>query len=131
MTHYSEEEYLIIQQRMNPSDNSYSGNHEPDEGPESDLAGKIRKWAKERGYPCLIHPQNPKLSYFIPSGYPDIVLTLPYGITLYIELKSAKGIIKRKQKLMAHQLLTLGHQWYQVRSFKRFLEIVQKVLTRE
>lgn len=131
MTHLSEENYLIIQQRMSPTENNYSANHEADEGPESKLANKIREWAKERAYPCLIHPQNKKLSYFIPTGYVDIILTLPYGITLYLELKSAKGTLKEKQKLMAMQLTHLGHLWFQVRSWKRFFEIVTKILTRE
>ena len=120
-----------MQQRMSPAENNYSANHEADEGPESKLAARIREWAKERGYPCLVHPQNKKLSWFTPIGYPDIVLSLPYGITLYLELKSAKGTLKEKQKLMAMQLTQLGHQWFQVRSWKRFFEIVNKVLIRE
>lgn len=131
MTHLSEEDYLIMQQRMSPAENSYSGNHEADEGPESKLAARIREWAKERGYLCLIHPGSKKLSWFIPKNYVDVVLTLPYGITLYLELKSAKGHLRAGQKLMAQQFLQLGHQWHQVRSWKRFLEIISKILTRE
>ena len=129
--HFTEEDLLIIQQRQAPAPNSYSNNHEPDEGPESKLASKIRDFAEQRGYPCLIHPQTKKLSWFCPIGYPDVVLTLPYGITLYLELKSVKGHLKDKQKLIAMQLAQLGHQWFEVRSWKKFLEIVTNVLKRE
>ena len=128
---YTEEDYLIIQQRQAPAPNSYSNNHEPDEGPESKLAARIREWAKERGYKFIIHPQTPKLSYFLEPGMPDIVLFLPFGITACFELKSKKGRLSEKQKLTKSMLNYLGHQVYLVRSFKGFLQIVTSLLRRE
>ncbi len=119
--HISLNEYLAMIRRTDPP-NPYD--KQADEGPESELASKIRQWAENKGYPCLIHPQTQKLKRFIPPGYPDVVLSLPHGITVYIELKSKKGIWKDKQKLVAMQLTQLGHQYCKIKSFKAFLDIV-------
>lgn len=125
MTHITETELLILQQRtQKPVPNTFTDN--ADEGPESELASKIRDYAKQHGYPCLIHPQSKKLSWFIPKGYSDVVISLPHGITLYLELKSEKGIWKEKQRLMAMQLMQLGHQYHKINSFKEFLRLVDK-----
>lgn len=127
----TEQDFLELELRRQIRQEGVPPNHKPDPGLESDLVAKIRNWAKTRGYPCLTHPQTKALSWFIPPGYPDVVLSLPYGHTLYLELKAAKGIWKEKQQLIAGQLNQLGHQYFVVRSFKRFLEIVEATLRRE
>ena len=97
-----------------------------DEGPESILQGKIQKWAKEHGYPCLSLHKSRKAKGFIVPGWPDITLILPENRTVFIELKSAEGYLKKKQKNLAMQFYWLGHEIHKVKSFKRFLEIVKE-----
>lgn len=125
--HMSEEEFLIMKQCTNPPPNTFNDDMDKaDEGPESELAHKIRAYAKQKGYPCLIFPQSKKLSWFIPEGYVDVVLSIPRGITLYLELKAAKGVRGDNQKLMAAMLLQLGHKYNKIKSFKAFLQIIAK-----
>ena len=42
-----------------------------DEGPESDLQGKILKWAKTHGYPCQCFRKSKKAYGFLVPGWPD------------------------------------------------------------
>jgi hypothetical protein len=44
---------------------------EADPGPESDLQGKIMKWAKGHGYPCQCFRQTVKAKGFLIPGWPD------------------------------------------------------------
>lgn len=53
------------------------------------------------------------------------MIVMPRGVTLWLELKSADGDLRGAQKEMAQQLLSLGHKWYKLKSFKRFLQIVE------
>jgi len=48
---------------------------------------------------------------------------MPGGRTVYLECKAAKGVMRKDQKEMKLQAMALGHEIYEVRSFKRFLEI--------
>jgi hypothetical protein len=43
----------------------------PDEGPESILQGKIMKYCKESGFPCLCFRQSKKAKDFLVPGWPD------------------------------------------------------------
>lgn len=45
---------------------------------------------------------------------------------LFLELKAGKGLLREKQNEYRLMFLALGHEWYEVRSFKRFLEIVKE-----
>jgi len=63
------------------------------------------------------------LSWFVPEGYPDMTIFLKNRV-LFLEIKSAKGQLKNKQKLMGITLMHLGFEWYPVRSFKRFIEVL-------
>lgn len=101
-----------------------SDDQEADLGPESILQAKIVKWAKGKGYPCLSLKQSKKARGYIIPGWPDITLALPGGRTVWIELKAKKGVLKEDQKLIALMLLKLGHEWYVLRSFRKFLEII-------
>lgn len=49
------------------------------------------------------------------------------GATLWIELKSSTGVLKEAQVDFRRMLLALGHRWHKVKSYKRFLEIVEEV----
>lgn len=46
-------------------------NEDADKGPESRLAGKIMKWAKDHGYPCQCFRQSQKAKGFLTKGFPD------------------------------------------------------------
>ena len=96
----------------------------PDVGSESVLQGKIVKWCKDRGYPCLSFRQSRKAKGFLTPGWPDITIAHSDRRVIFIELKSGKGALRETQKIMALQLLQLGHEWHQCKSFKHFLEIV-------
>jgi|GEM_PF-4950312 len=58
-------EYVARRQRQ------IADKHEADPGPESDLQGKIQKWAKEHGYPCQCFRQSAKARRFLVVGWPD------------------------------------------------------------
>jgi len=94
-----------------------------DLGPESILQGKITKWAKDEGYPCLSFRQSKKAKGFLVPGWPDVTLILKDRV-VFLELKAKTGYLKKEQKDMALQFYFLGHEIFRVKSFKRFLEIV-------
>jgi hypothetical protein len=97
-----------------------------DDGPESRLAGRISKWAKNSGYPILNLRQSAKTKTLIPLGWPDVCLVLP-GRVVFIELKSAGGRLRKEQHEVARQFAYLKNAIHVVRSFKRFMEIVNDV----
>lgn len=98
----------------------------PDEGKESRLAGKISKWARIHGYPILNFRQSKKAAGFIPIGWPDVCIVLP-GRVIFLELKSASGRVRKQQQAVAIQFAHLGNQIHVVKSYRRFLEIVNEI----
>lgn len=50
-----------------------------------------------------------KLHFISNTGAPDRVLFLPDGCTEFVEVKSAKGRLSKKQKWMHERLRALGH----------------------
>jgi len=98
------------------------GPHKADEGPESKLQGKIMAWAKEQGYP-IFHDRSRGKNQ---RGWPDCFLYLPEGRHVLIELKSAKGHLRKEQKELKQRLIYLGFEYYKVNSFKQFLEIANE-----
>jgi len=70
MTHMTEEDHLIIQQRMNPAPNTRGDDH-PDPGPESNLVKKIRKSIKANGFIGFCAPEHPMIRKILPRGWPD------------------------------------------------------------
>ncbi len=118
MTHMTEEEHLIIQQRMNPTPNTF-GDDTPDPGLENNLLKKCLKYCKDRGYPCW-HDRSKKVNE---PGWPDLHIYLCDGIVVLVELKSIEGVFRKKQQLLARQFMYLKHRYYKIRSFKKFLAI--------
>ena len=98
----------------------------PDPGPESMLQRKIVKWAHDNGYPILSFPRTPKIKSVLPAGWPDVCLILKNKV-LFCELKAGKGRLSKDQEHLRLQFMALGHEIFEVRSFKRFLEIVREV----
>ena len=129
MTHWSEEEYseyMAKRERIMPrlQYHDLAGADEPDEGPESKLQGKIVKWAKEWGRPIQSNRQTKGARSLLTPGWPDITMILPVNRVLFIELKGKGGRLSEEQKQMKLQFMALGHEIHEVRSYKRFLEIV-------
>jgi hypothetical protein len=93
---------------------------ECDPGPESELQERIEKWCKENGFP-FFHDRSRNKNE---PGFPDLVIALRDGRTLWIELKSKDGRLKKDQEKWRLQLMALGHEHHVIRSFKRFMEVV-------
>jgi len=130
MTRWSEKEYTEYKAKQAilaplPRYHDLAGADPPDEGPESKLQGKIVAWAKEWGRPIQSNRQARGARTLLTPGWPDITLILPGGRVLFIELKAGKGRLSEEQKQMKLQFMALGHEIYEVRSYRRFLEIVK------
>jgi len=124
MTRMSQEWVDEYMQNRQQGAKSRAGDTKPDPGRESSLQKKIVAWAKKEGFPCLSFPQTSKVKRFLPAGYPDITLLLK-GRVLFIELKAGKGILRAEQKDFEIKCMYLGHEFYTVRSFKQFLEVIK------
>lgn len=94
----------------------------PDPGKESRLQAKCEAWMKERGFPCFHDRSRGKNR----AGWFDLTCLLPEGRTVFIELKSGSGRPSPEQSNLIRQAKYLKHEVYEVRSFKRFIEIVTK-----
>lgn len=95
-----------------------------DKGPESALQSKIVKWCRDWARPVLSLRQSVKAKGFITPGWPDMTIAMPGGRTLWIETKAEKGVVKEDQRAIHLQLMALGHEVHVVKSYRRFLEIV-------
>lgn len=127
MTHWTEQQLAEYHQKYDKEIKPFHPDTmEADEGPESNLQKKIVKWADQKGYPCLSFKKSKKAIGYLKPGWPDISLALPMKRTLWIELKAEKGELRKAQNDLRIMFLALGHEWYLVRSYKRFLEIINK-----
>jgi hypothetical protein len=90
---------------------------EVDDGPESRIQGRIEDLCRRRGY-FLFHDRSKKVNA---PGLPDLIIALPGGRTVWLELKSKGGRMSPEQTLVINQLLLLGHEVHIVRSFKAAL----------
>ncbi len=124
MTVTTSEDLAIMVARMERNA-SKDENDSPDPGPESVLQAKIVAHAKSKGWPCLSFRQSKKARGYLEPGWPDLTLCLPNGRVIFIELKGGKGVLKDKQRLMLAMMKILGHEVCIIKSFKRFLEIVE------
>jgi len=117
---------LLTEQQAKMSRGKYGLSPDvPDEGLESVLSNKIRQYCEKMGYPCLIFRQSKQVKGLVPAGWPDCSIALPGGRTVWIELKNKAGRLSDEQKMYKLMFMALGHEWYEVRSYKRFLEIVE------
>jgi len=60
------------------------------------------------------------------TGWPDLLIYLPKGRHLMIELKTESGKLSNAQKNIHAQLESLGHQVLIIRSFEEFKKIIKK-----
>jgi len=95
--------------------------HKPDDEPEFTLQRKCEALCTERGYPFFHDRSRGKNK----AGFPDLVIALPGARTAWCELKKPKtGRLSPEQKRWRLMLMHLGHEWYEVRSFRQFCRIV-------
>lgn len=95
---------------------------ESDEGLESDLQRKCNEWLDNRGYP-YIHDRSRKKNKR--GKILDLHIYLPAGRHVVIELKVTGNKMSDEQLDTYRKILYLGHEIYEVRTFKRFLEIME------
>ena len=119
MTHLTEEEYQALLSNMAPKEEAAPDT--PDPGLESKLLNKCLAYCKERGFPAW-HDWSRKKNE---PGWPDLQIYPPGGKPVLIELKSAKGVFRKEQQDLARQFMFLGYRYEKVRSFKRFLEVME------
>uniref|UniRef100_A0A6M3JK99 VRR-NUC domain-containing protein n=1 Tax=viral metagenome TaxID=1070528 RepID=A0A6M3JK99_9ZZZZ len=129
MTRWSEEEYQKFKLRQeqlapSPRDMAYhdlAGADEADESSESNLQRKAEAWLKERGYP-YIHDRSRGKNR--PGMILDLHIYLPKGRHVVIELKAKGEKLTTEQKETYQKIMFLGHEIYECKSWKRFLQIV-------
>lgn len=91
-----------------------------DQGKESDLQAKIERYCRQSGF-YFFHDRSREQNS---KGFPDLVIALPAGRVVWMELKSAKGRLRPEQKQVRLMLMALGHEWHEVRSYRQFIGIV-------
>jgi hypothetical protein len=91
-----------------------------DPGPEKDLQAKAEKLCRERGY-HFFHDRSRGANV---PGQTDLVIALPKGRTVWVELKSKHGRLSADQKRVRMMLSALGHEWHDVRSYSQFVSIL-------
>lgn len=96
--------------------------HEPDEGLESRLQAKIEKHLDGLGY-YYFHDRSRKVNK---PGHPDLIIACPGGRTLWLELKARGGKLSDDQQVVQMKLMYLKHEFYEIRSFKRFIEVLHR-----
>ena len=121
MTHWSENQYQEYMSKLKSTrQSSLETKDIPDQGPESKLQARVLNWCSEHGYP-VFHDRSRRKNI---RGWPDLTICLPDGIVLFIELKSAKGVLRSEQVSLKLQMDYLKQRYHVVKSFKRFLEII-------
>ena len=73
--------------------------------PEGKVLNKVRKYLREQNIPMLRMVLMP----YVTVGWPDIIIPIPGGITLFMELKAAGKKPDAKQQVKLDRLNELGH----------------------
>lgn len=94
-----------------------------DPGPEKDLQAKAEKFCRERGY-HFFHDRSQGANA---PGQTDLVIAMPKGRTVWVELKSKSGRLSADQKRVRMILSALGHEWHEVRSYRQFVCLVDGI----
>ena len=124
MTRWDESQYQAYLAKRQTYDKTCDKDM-PDPGPESELAKKICRWLTAKGYPYQYNRQTAHAIGLLTPGWPDITIMAPGGRVIFIELKAGKGRLSEEQKRLHLMAYHLGHDVYEVRSFKRFLTIME------
>jgi len=95
------------------------GRHGP---AEAELHDAILAECRRRGLK-VVHSRMDRAST-VSVGAPDFVVALPFGRTLWVECKSAKGKLRHDQAAWIATLKSLGHEAHVVRSLDQFLTLI-------
>jgi hypothetical protein len=95
---------------------------QPDEGPESNLQRKAETWLKDHWFPYVHDRSKGKND---PGAILDLHIYLPGGRHVVIEFKAKGNKMSTEQKETFRRIQFLGHEIYECRSFRQFLQIVQ------
>lgn len=122
MTHYSEEEFLEIEQRLNNQRfKAFQNKDTPDPGLESNLLKKCTDHLR-KNHIKFIHDYSRKKNE---AGILDLYIFLAKRRLVVIELKAEKGRLRKEQKEWISYLSYHGYEVYPgVKSYKRFIEIL-------
>lgn len=104
-------------------DSSHQIQDKADPGPESSLQAKCEKWLNDRGYPYIHDRSRGKNKK---GQILDLHIYLPGGRHIVLELKARGNKLSKEQRETYRRIMYLGHEIHEVRSFKRFLEIVSE-----
>lgn len=91
-----------------------------DQGKESDLQAKIERYCRDHGF-YFFHDRSREQNA---KGFPDLVIAMPAGRVVWLELKGPRGRLRPEQKQVRLMLLALGQEWYEIRSYRQFVEVV-------
>ena len=127
----SEQEYQVLLARNQALNDLTKHIDKADPGPESELAKKIKAHSKQMGWPVLAFPQTKQVMTYLPPGWPDITIILSFNTVLFIELKAKRGRLSPEQQVLRNMFRYLGHEIHEVRSFKKYLQIVEGILKPE
>lgn len=92
---------------------------------EARLQYEIVLWAQEQGYYCIHAPNGEKrdiitagklMAMGVKAGVPDLIFILPRGITVWVELKLAKGKLSKPQEKFRDRLQSLSHHYLLVQA---------------
>jgi len=116
---WSEEQLIAYEAKRGSMGQKMLAADEADTGAESALQLKIESWLDSHAI-AYVHDRSRGRNR---PGQPDIIAAMPFGVTLWIELKSKTGRLSVEQKIFQLKLLRLDHLFFEIRSFKKFLEI--------
>ena len=92
------------------------------EDSESRLQRRIIEYCESNGY-YVFHDYSRAVNK---PGHPDLIIAMPEGRIVWIELKSKTGRMTDDQTRVYLQLKAMRHEAYRnVRSFKQFIAIIQ------
>ena len=118
---WTEDQLNDYKAKIKPRINEHE-KHDPDYGPESKLQAKAEKWAKNRGFHYFHDRSRGKNK----RGILDLYIFMEHGRVVVFEFKSRRGRLRQEQNHEINKLSACGHEVYVVKSYKRFLEIVNE-----
>ena len=97
---------------------------EATEDPESDLQEAVEDWLKEQHY-YFFHDRSKKANV---PGFPDLIVALPRGNVIFLELKNKTGRLTACQKKVMLHLSSLGHRYLVIRSLEQFKATILDII---
>jgi hypothetical protein len=94
-----------------------------DLSPERVLHDRILKECRQRGY-YVVHSRTDRKTT-TDLGVPDVILAVPNGQTVWVEIKSRKAKLRPEQSYALAHLKKLNHRAYVIHSFTAFLELLK------